>query len=59
MTTNRQKNAVRFCEEVLDINFNGDINNFQQVSKFLELYLDSAKINYQDAIESYYSNFMY
>ena len=35
MTTNRQKAAVHFCEQWLNIDFNGDINNFNQVSAFL------------------------
>ena len=55
MTTKRQKEAVHFCEEWLDISFEGDINNFNQVSNFLSMYLDSAKSYFNDAVESYYS----
>lgn len=55
MTTKRQKEAVHFCEEWLDISFEGDINNFNQVSNFLSMYLDSAKSTFDDAVESYYS----
>lgn len=55
MTTKRQKEAVYFCEEWLDISFEGDINNFNQVSNFLSMYLDSAKSIFDDAVESYYS----
>lgn len=55
MTTKRQKGAVHFCEEWLDISFEGDINNFNQVSNFLSMYLDSAKSTFNDAVESYYS----
>lgn len=55
MTTKRQKEAVYFCEEWLDISFEGDINNFNQVSNFLSMYLDSAKSTFNDAVESYYS----
>ena len=55
MTTKRQKEAVHFCEEWLDISFEGDINNFNQVSNFLSMYLDSAKSTFNDAVESYYS----
>ena len=59
MTTNRQKVAVRFCETWLDISFEGDINNFNQVSNFLSTYLDAAKAICEDAVSSYYSNFYY
>ena len=55
MTTERQKAAVRFCEEWLDISFEEDINNFNQVSNFLSIYLDSAESIFNDAVESYYS----
>ena len=43
MTTNRQKAAVRFCEQYLDVTFKGDINDFHQISKFLSIYLSTAK----------------
>ena len=48
MTTNRQKAAVHFCEQWLKINFNGDINNFNQVSAFLAKYLQEAKNLYRE-----------
>lgn len=44
MTTQRQKNAVQFCEKWLGICFDGDINKFSDVSTFLSLYLEDAKI---------------
>ena len=59
MTTNRQKVAVRFYETWLSISFTGDINNFKEVSKFLSKHLDYAKLIYEDAFSSYYSNFDY
>lgn len=43
MTTPRQKAAVHFCEQWLNITFEGDINNFNEVSEFLSEYLDDAK----------------
>lgn len=43
MTTNRQKAAVHFCEQWLDITFNGDIEDRYQVSIFLGEYLQEAK----------------
>ena len=48
MTTGRQKAAVHFCEQWLNIIFNGDINNFQQVSNFLSEYLEEAKNLYKE-----------
>ena len=48
MTTNKQKAAVHFCEQWLDVTFNGDINNFKQVSYFLSTYLDDAKQLYDE-----------
>lgn len=41
--TERQKKAVVFIEEILDIDFEGDINNYRQVSDFLNEYLEDAK----------------
>lgn len=48
MTTNRQKAAVNFCEQWLNVTFNGDINNFRQVSNFLSIYLKEAKLLYDE-----------
>ena len=53
MTTNRQKAAVHFCEQQLNINFNGDINNFKQVSAFLAEYLQEAKNLYEEILCEY------
>ena len=53
MTTDRQKAAVRFCEErLIDCKFKGDINNFQQVSSFLRKNLYAAKFS-PDYISEY------
>ena len=38
MTTKRQKAAVQFCEEWEFPKFNGNINNFKQVSTYLSRY---------------------
>lgn len=43
MTTDRQKRAVRFCEEILGVKYEGDIDDYTRVSNFLGLYLASAK----------------
>ena len=41
--TERQKKAIVFIEEILDVDFEGDINNYRQVSDFLSKYLEDAK----------------
>ena len=41
--TECQKKAVVFIEEILDVDFEGDINNYKQVSDFLNEYLEDAK----------------
>ena len=48
MTTNKQKAAVHFCEQWLNVTFEGNINDFQQVSYFLSIYLDEAKSLYNE-----------
>ena len=58
MTTNRQKTAVHFCEQWLDVTFNGDINNFNQVSTFLSNYLEEAKLLY-DEIKCEYESYLW
>ena len=58
MTTNKQKAAVHFCEQWLDVTFNGDINNFKQVSYFLSTYLDDAKQLY-DEIKCEYESYLW
>ena len=42
-STHKQREAVRFCEQMLDIKFLGNINSFDQCSNFLSMYLDHAK----------------
>ena len=48
MTTKRQKAAIHFCEQWLNITFNGDIENRYQVSIFLGEYLQEAKDLYNE-----------
>lgn len=48
MTTNRQKAAVHFCEQWLNITFNGNIENRYEVSAFLSEYLQEAKDLYNE-----------
>lgn len=42
-STPKQQAAVRYCEQWLYVEFDGDINNFEDCSYFLSLYLDEAK----------------
>ena len=58
MTTEKQKAAVRFCEQWLDVAFNGDINDFNQVSIFLSNYLEEAKLLY-DEIKCEYESYLW
>ena len=58
MTSNRQKAAVHFCEKWLDVTFNGDINNFNQVSTFLSKYLEEAK-SYCREVKCEYDAYMW
>jgi hypothetical protein len=55
MTTDKQKAAVYFCEKWLNVTYNGDINNFQQVSNFLSEYLEEAKLTYEEIACEYES----
>lgn len=48
MTTDKQKAAVHFCEQWLNITFEGDIEDKHQVSTFLEEYLQETKNLYNE-----------
>ena len=48
MTTDRQKATVQFCEQWLDITFEGNIEDKYQVSIFLSEYLQEAKDLYNE-----------
>ena len=48
MTTDKQKAAVHFCEQWLNITFEGDIEDKHKVSTFLEEYLQEAKDLYNE-----------
>ena len=47
-TTNRQRAAVHFCEQWLNITFEGNIEDKYQVSIFLGEYLQDAKNLYNE-----------
>lgn len=57
MTTDRQKAAIHFCEQWLNITFEGNINDRCQVSVFLEEYLQEAK-NLYDEIRCDYKAYL-
>lgn len=48
MTTDKQKAAVHFCEQWLNITFEGDVEDKHQVSTFLKEYLQEAKDLYNE-----------
>ena len=54
-STARQKGAVKFVEEWLNITFTGNINDFYEVSDFLSEYLDEAKQMYDEVYHEYTS----
>ena len=54
-STARQKGAVKFIEEWLNITFTGNINDFYEVSDFLSEYLDEAKQIYDEVYNEYTS----
>ena len=47
-TTKRQRTAVHFCEQWLNITFEGNIEDKYQVSIFLGEYLQDAKNLYNE-----------
>lgn len=53
MTTNIQKAAVHFCEQWLNVTFDGDIENRYEVSAFLSEYLEDAKNTYEEMLCEY------
>lgn len=58
MTTKRQRAAVYFCEQWLNVIFTGDISNEVQVSLFLDEYLQEAK-NLYDEIRCEYEAYLW
>lgn len=54
-STERQRRAVSFVEEWCNISFEGNINDFYEVSDFLADNLDIAKEIASDAEASYWS----
>ena len=54
-STERQRRAVSFVEEWCNISFEGNINDFYEVSDFLAVNLDIAKEIASDAAASYWS----
>ena len=42
-STEKQQSAVRYCEQWLYIEFDGNIESFDECSLFLSIYLEEAK----------------
>ena len=58
MITDRQKAAIHFCEQWLNITFEGNIEDKHQVSIFLQEYLQEAK-NLYDEIRCDYEAYLW
>ena len=58
ITTNKQRAAVHFCEQWLNITFEGNIEDKYQVSAFLEEYLQDAK-NLYDELRCEYEAYLW
>ena len=57
-STPRQRAAVNFCEEVFpNLHFDGNIEDFEEVSSFLSLYLEDAKYTF-DGIKCEYESYI-
>lgn len=52
-STARQQAAVRYCEQWLCIEFEGNINSFDDCSLFLKTYLEDAKETERELICEY------
>ena len=52
-STEKQKAAVYFCEQWLNVSFDGDINKADEVSPFLASYLEDAKEMYEEVQGEY------
>ena len=56
MTTIRQRKAVKFCEQQLDVKFKGSLESLADVHDFLSKHLNDAKRKYvedQDVNEQF------
>lgn len=56
---NQKKRQIDFIEFVLDVEFEGDLDDNEYVNWFIDSYLDAAKDIMNDAISSYYSSNSY
>lgn len=48
-STQRQRDAVEFCEEMLGVIFEDNIESSTDCSDFLTMYLDDAKEAYEES----------
>ena len=52
-STKKQQSAIRYCEQWLCIEFNGNIESFDECSLFLSIYLEEAKQTEMELICEY------
>lgn len=52
-STLKQRQAVRYCEKWLCIEFEANIDNFNECSAFLNMYLEDAKQTERELICEY------
>lgn len=52
-STDPQRWGVRFAESVLDVQFNGDLDSFDDCRDFLSKYLDQAKERHSTSISMF------
>ena len=57
-STPKQRGALAFCEDVLDIQFEGNRHDFYEVSDFLSEYLEEAKQTARE-LSCSYSSYMW
>ena len=53
--TTQQLEKIKFCEKYLYVEFTGNINNINEVTEFLNEYLDEAEEYYNSIIEDFIS----
>lgn len=55
MATKRQRKNIEFCEQVLYVSFEGDIENEDDVEEFLDAYLEEARQTHYEIKNEYVS----
>lgn len=58
MTTNYQKSQINLIVDYLDVPFEGDIENSEEVEQFIDLYFDDAAAMYEELRCEYEANYL-